>query len=1050
MLLLIWSEGLKRGGLRQQALSTHSAVMDFLKWKGEWREIVNSIQFLRRAAESDAATIFRAHFESNPPKLTPPPPASSSSDQAMSHHNWRTLNDSDLVTFALRAIKTPIVTPSPVLHLDPRIWHQLIEAEVALGRTDALLHILNIDLRRQAELVRLLPNTAAWSERDTRTLQASDYRPSTHTLLLCARQAFRSSRYDEARRFFLQAWEEAEADWGQKEVRLTQLGVLSSDHVPSSLAQITPATYSSLHELLHIFHLTLPSERIDSLPEVDLRRPLPDAAKVDRLLPIISTDDIPQALYITREDMWMMAWTVSAIGRMKIAAAATAAASSSPSISPLSQSPPVHPNLDIELRHTFNDATRRILYRLLEYSRNSVWLSSWLMGRAAESLHESSYAVAPSLSPKVRSSIGHGNRAASSGRHQHQQQQQQANYFIPVPKSVSPAQILQHAPSATLEIIGRYLSHAHAYHTLATLYLDGILPSTEVANQEIVQRMLSDSTVELVDIPIGSRPAFLRSYHRLRYRRRSPISKRQPNEIQPDLMFTVATVPPAEYPPIPVLSQTTQDMILGALTKLAAIGQYHVEFVQFLLSRAYIHTFYVNGEPAPGTIFHLHASSALRLKQLVSALYSLPSASWQLAHQIIERVGKGVLLPVIEYMELQSTLTPGLDELSPDALFHFRNDDVRRDCHLMLACLMRRYFEGRKYAALIGVSENDQARQFDPPITSNHSQVLMLIQAYTWMGNLSSSLELVHRYQNEFTPTQRVCVMAFMCHFLEAHVLKSIQQMKRKADRMEVLINAPRTSMHTAPSSLHAGVRVGVEEMHLSTSNPSQYHLPLPHLLPLSSISSMGAPILTSNGEPMYHTDSGFTHLLSLDIPSSPSSTVNPHDETQWEIRKVESWKVRMNDLQQERSQMSGLSRRSHHYETNGFIVPVGQDAFDPIEFLQAPTSTSISPYMGRNGLASANSSIDSSNTSSSSDSLGYLVRKDSPQFGIFSFGLGSPSFSTFATNTAVLVNPAMQADGKRIEIDPLVGYQVNQIQALLEEVRNLTGACHSSRLGKQ
>lgn len=939
-----------------------------------------------------------------------------------------------------------------------------------------------------------LKSESSDSQSTSPPLTANDLRPTVATHLRIARAAFQQGRYELARDTYLRAWEEAERDWLEKEKKLrTYLAdgkMALIDEIrkspPLPLSSMDSNLYLAVHHLFSGYCRTLPegSPLVDSIDEDtsltkrsastdshdhasddDHRhlvgvhssnpsmsspmRPIREDSDLFWDIQRIRQDwkrieDLPEMIHINRGDLFRIVWSISALATIKEAQlkaakaknkvnpnekeAATVASTDSahhPKASSSSSSSPRRPSFASEMG-TFDPPSQRILLWILQYARNPVWVGSWLMGPGPYSLYDTSllHDANMELVPKAQMTSPSSPSSSASP----------SEWTVPIPKE-SPQTILDQSPSSTLELIALYLNKHHAFNILVTLYRESLLPAYEDAHQSLAQRLLSDGLVELVDLTIGSRPHYLRSRHMLRYKRRqSSSSSSRSSSGEMDMYFSVVTIPPAETPTLLPLSNLTQNTIMTAFSKLALQGRHHAEFVEFLQLRAEINTFYVNVTPDPGTIFEFHRRTGLKCDALIKVLNGLQPQGWQLTSNIVNQVFKRILLPylhLVEKKKRQAAAAAMPSEQLPPPTFYLIGQS-----QAIFTLLMRRCFYSRRYSLLIGVYERDHLIRYTPSLPLTPSETLYLIQAYTWMGNLSPALELLrHMNMEMLKSSQRLCIHAFMCHFLETHVMKSIKQFEQKQQQQQqtsttTIVPTMTQQQQPPPQQVRSGA---------TSSSPSS-SLPLPHLLPPPNMSSMGSPILTPNGEPIYHTVSQF-HCVTTH--HRPTTALDQITESDWEIRKVEAWKSQMMDLlherhgirveQQQHQQKSQPKRRHHHL--HGWVSPpkvlkAGLNLFDDIEFLQAPNMFQkvSSQAMFESGTPSG--PIVSSNSSASpSSTLGYLPHKDRPQSSCFSFGMGSPAFSSYATKTSNLTMVEK-------ELDPLINYQIAQIQTLLEMVR--------------
>jgi hypothetical protein len=447
---------------------------------------------------------------------------------------------------------------------------------------------------------------------------------------------------------------------------------------------------------------------------------------------------------------------------------------------------------------------------------------------------------------------------------------------------------------------------------------------------------------------------------------------------------------------------------------------YAGECAEYVRERAMVQTMYLGAPPTPKTVYELHFLS------------SFPHTAWQVTRQMVEQVWKGVYLPCEAYREAKKEAA-ARGSSSPISISHpYRFTDVSFlvQAQSILALLMRRYFAVRKYAAVLALYEVDHATLFSPPFPPALSAVLLLIQSYTWQGNLSSALDLMHRYAAGMNPWQRVQATAFMCHFLEAHVLKSLQQAKRKAEIAQ-------SSSSSTPAARS-----------LPPSPPSSlFHT---YIAP-KNIRSTEGPIVSLKGAPLYLIQSGFT-LLAPSLSSSEADVVrgklNPLDESQWEQREVESWKVAAMRVYSPSPPSSPLSTSpSSSSSSSSFFLPVSSSLFDDAEFLQAP--------FGQTGMRSGGPGGGVQQQGQEKGEFGYLSpslpsssASSSPSCSSlfpfpftfsFSFGMGSPAFSSYATtSTTITPTVRMGVEGgvqENHDLDPLIVYQMKQIHSLLDEI---------------
>ena len=101
----------------------------------------------------------------------------------------------------------------------------------------------------------------------------------------------------------------------------------------------------------------------------------------------------------------------------------------------------------------------------------------------------------------------------------------------------------------------------------------------------------------------------------------------------------------------------------------------------------------------------------------------------------------------------------------------------------------------------------------------------------------------------------------------------------------------------------------------------------------------------------------------------------------------------------------------------SGYTLQVSSELFDDDQFLLLHTPSVLRRAFGPIELASGR------------------LFSDAPQGATFSFGMGSPAFSSYATSTGqlALATPDLSAAQ---EADPMINYQLSQIQQLLTQVR--------------
>jgi tetratricopeptide (TPR) repeat protein len=999
---IFWQRMLKQASsevVQFRSLQSTYEIIALLAQQGAWNEVLRAFNMLLEKRDSDCGTAIHKAKYLQLKRLLDQALALQKLDMLAGTRALKSIphvhidNTGASIRYQMRKAAETIedalsggppveVTQAPVLQLDRRIHHLAILAYTKLGRIDEAAEVIR-KMQRSAALMQLCPNGPTFSDaQDAPKLMPRDAQPNVLSYLLVARGAFAFGQYESARKHFLHGWNEAERDWNEKQMKVRRYLARIDRHfalplnedgreeiAPMQLCDLDERTFEHVRFMLQGLIAAPGGEQHQMVPLIDHQHdvhafPPSDLLHAKALSSVFpAPDDLPSFLHFAHTDIWKLLWASSVINRC---------ASVNAQVKPMAGK--LHPSLEkeVDAQEKFD---RLILRAFHVYSRNSTWLRRWILGFPPLSLYDRSLSAAAAPSPKFRAT-GSGKLTddATSPKcivHTHRGK----TFAVEFPPD-NPELILHAHPAATIEIMMRMLSVQHATHSIVSLYQDALVAAYTAANQDVVRRLIEDDTVEPLD-PIL--PGGFQSSLRLKLLRRQTTSK---SEV--DAIFTVASVPPIFNPPLPPLSPTVHDHVFAAFLRLAAIGGRAGEFVNYLQARAVINTQYLLAPPELGTLFEIHAASALTPSHIRDALEALPPAAWQLSKQIIDQVFKKILLPCLAQKELQAPNAE--DPPFLPGVFQISDFDTRSQTQSIYALQMARYFGMRKYAPLVGLYEIEHSLQFDPPLQLTLGQSLHVIQAYSWMGNLSTSLEMLNEYAPLYSAGQKTCIFAFMIHFLETHVLKSMKQSQRKAES---------GSGRTVKIELSSGT---------AAAAPTPFSsLPLPSAVPVPSISSMGAPVLSPSGGPAYFTASGFSAVEgAISDVALKANVQHAHlNDAEWEYRAIEMWK---------QEAMQFFPHLRHAFWRTSTQVSVEPVICDYSEFLQP------APFRKE--------------TTAGENVLGALLNKDAPQGGTFSFGMGSPAFSSYATHTSTLA----QANGGA-QLDPLIHYQLSQIHGLLDQL---------------
>jgi hypothetical protein len=558
-LLFIYRDALLKGMLRKE-LRVHWAVLEFLARKEEWRELIHTMQYLRRFMEADAAKAIRQHASN---QMREQPTNAAVAQWAKTAEKMT--KDSDVIISALKHLpSSSLPSSSPLLHFDKRIFHLVLIAESKLGRLDAMVHLIKVEIPRWERLITLLPNSCSWTV-GSPPLTRSDVHPSTPCFLLCAREAFAVGRFDVARNMYLRAWEEMDSDYKVKIHTHTgsvlQSLLPSSFIVPDLLSALDEPTWRTMQQQLYVLYLkgkddvellspfALPP--VDASVATELLREASLAPSSSSSSPPSSSSssssssappaaqlelrDLPSMLWVEKEDMWRFCYALSLLARQRHAEQKHHAHAGGGEAGK-SAAPVVYGNLEMELTSPIFDSLTSLSLRfLLLYLRSPLFLSRWFLGPAPSSVEELQHEIAMDPAPAPLKG-----RKEERGRGEEEVRE-----------------ILVQYPCATLELLSRLLSSLSASHTLLRLHF-AVQQAMEEANQDVVRRLVKEGKVEVVDQikPIPQRPGapslpapppapVKEEYYRYfqRFRMKTPLSPSAASTPLP--LFTVTSLPPS-------------------------------------------------------------------------------------------------------------------------------------------------------------------------------------------------------------------------------------------------------------------------------------------------------------------------------------------------------------------------------------------------------------------------------------------------------------------------------------------------------------------------
>ena len=873
-----------------------------------------------------------------------------------------------------------------LLHLDARCYECCMQAKLRLGldqQVIALLHTLTEVAAMEEWLHAHAHNTDTHQYKGRHGVQ-----PDAAHYLLAFQAACRSSRASLARDLFLQALRCAESDFASHAVRLyhavanpTELLALSDDQVDRHLAHLDPTTHQRI--TAQLFHNWQQEQRHTphalSPPAIALRPPsflLFDHSVLE--LFIRSLHELALANFI-------------------------GGAQSSEAVK-----------------------TREAIGVLREYLANPVWFKLWLLDTP-------------------------GSQSAAPAESQ--------------PASASPLQPAN--PCVGLELLLRVLESVRDYRGILSLFQSVLVPAIEAANQQFVRNLIRAGTLEAVGHPDQQNPAAtFAASQRLKIRTTPTDNLRegQARHSQLDALFTVVTIPPCLQPPVAALSAPVYDSVANAYCHIAlqsgvgsSIGRSHLPsarsstsapasdlslhlfpFFRMIEARALMRTVALQ----QGLVDHycsdrsagmqermrLYHETAIGLPELLSLMQRLPGNQWPVCVQLTDFVVRGAVVPCLIEEERMSardasshppsaasaSLPPVVRSSMSSSARQLVSPSSRSLLQSIYLELMSKLFSARKFPQILQLYEHDQRRYFSPPLPLSVEQSLLVLQSSAWVGNIEGALALLASFSPSYSASQRVMSVAFMVHFLETHVLKAI---RKTMQRLQPNVIIGQTHNDTRPT--HA--RTPDE----SSEDPFAA-LPAPSELPVPRVSSMGAPILSPTGGPAYRAQSGFTILPPwLGAPAGPAAvgieTADLQADAALEWRKVDAWKREAKARLTARFQGQEPAASSQPAPSSSPFPPVAPPSvcpspllFDAPEFLLAHAPTLARRTLGTHAVTGA-------------------LFTEAPQGGTFSFGSGSPAFSSYATTTAQLAtpdsgHPSIQA----AQADPMIKWQLAQIEACI------------------
>lgn len=919
----------------------------------------------------------------------------------------------ELSGFTFKAVDERVTDSAyPLLHLDIACYVACMQAKMQLG----------LDLQVLALVQNTLPEVAAIEEflfvRATPRSSPEDkathvVNPNAETYLIAFHAACHSARASLARDLFMHALRCAEQDFASRALRIHRfmdkhdLTPISSDEeVDSNLAHLDPVTHERVVQMARKFKERQMLEQ--------QQQPQQQHANVTAANKTTSSNmqslTLPSFLLFDHSVFVLFIRSL-----LELALANFIGGSQSPEAL----------------------KTREAIGVLRNYLANPVWIKLWLLDTPVT--HKAQDGSEPT--PAVTAS--------------------QAN------------------PCTGLELLLHVFETARDYSGILSLFQSVLVPAIEAANQWFVRELIRSGTVEAVGHPDQHNPAAtFAASQRLRllppplYDQHAPHAD-QMRLSQLDALFTVVTIPPFLHPPVAALSASVYDSVANAYCHIAqqsgvgsGIGRSHLPsarsapsassasssasdlsihlfpFFRMLEARALMRTITINR----GIVEHYcsdrsdvmqqrmrwYHETAIGLPELLSLLQRLPGNQWPVCTQLTDFVVRGAVVPCLIEEEFWSAhdaaagsaaASPSLPIVRPYLSPSDRqllSPSSRSLLQSIYLELMSKLFSVRKFPQVLQLYEHDQRRYFSPPLPLSVEQSLLVLQSYAWVGNSERALELLEHFSPSYSPAQRVLSTAFMVHFLETHVLKAIKKLTQKREPNVVIGRGATDSIaHQIAQPSEAQMLV----------DPFAA-LPAPSELPVPRVSSMGAPIVSSTGGPAYRAQSGFTVLppwlgSTADVSAVGSDIAELQVDAEVEWKKVDAWKREVKARLKQRLMGKAEARDAQPapsaYSPFASLVPEylhpAPVLFDAPEYLLPHSATLVRRTFGPHAVTGP-------------------LFSEAPQGGTFSFGTGSPAFSSYATTTAQVAAPdSLHPSAKAAQADPMINWQLAQIQSCLTKL---------------